>query len=126
MENRVLKVIGGLLYFFIAVVIYYFNTTISNEAWHRLFICFIYLFLGLGIKGFYYGFRKDLKKEKIYNFIIGFIFNGWAALAVGSFIYLISYDNFQKTEVAFFHFISFFVFSYSGFIVDEIKTSLLG
>ncbi len=36
MENRVLKVIGGLLYFFIAVVIYYFNTTISNEAWHRL------------------------------------------------------------------------------------------
>jgi len=125
MKNGVLKLIGGL---FITAVFYFFSTKISNETWHRLFICFIYLFLGVSIKGLYCIVKKnkDPEKEKKYNWIADFIFNSWAALAVGSFIYLISYDNFQKTEFAFFRFISIFIFSYSGFIVDEIKTSLLG
>ena len=130
-KSRDLKRIIGLFYFLIVVIIYWLNLNNSNKDFHRLLVCFNASFFGLGTRAYvYYGlFKEDetksLTKEERNNCIFSYIYYAGVALAVTSFIYLVSYDNFQKMSVMTFNFISLSLFFYTGFAIDEVRRRFL-
>jgi len=132
MQSRFLKIIIGLIYFLIVVIIcVMLNRTYFSSGLRRLIICYNFAFLGLGIRAFlYYGFlrkepTKKLNKVEIGNCIFDYILYGLKSLVVYSFIYLIFYNNFIEMGKGTFFLISGFLFTYGGFAILEFAKRFL-
>ncbi len=129
MESVVLKREIGKLYFLaclmIALIVLLFYKKLLDSSLVRLLICCSFAFFGISIRAwFYYGKwkaeeREELSKKKMKDCISSYVFYGVISTVLNSFVYLMFYDNIKNMSLPLFLFISFFLFTYFGFSIEN-------
>jgi hypothetical protein len=131
-KSRNLKLWIGVWYLIIIYALFRYNQgNLLNKDLYRFLFCYIFALFGVFIRAFiYFGiFKRDedkiLDKQTITDTIFNYFMYGVTSLAVVSIIYLISFDAFQRLDDTVFYFLSFFLFSYSGFAIEEVRRHFL-
>lgn len=117
MENNLKRGIG-VKFLLSAIILGLIGSKITEQNFHRLFMCFAFSVFGLGLRALFYG---EAPKETEISYGYYFV----ALIAISSSIFLGLHKTMTELPRAFFYFLSFTLFTSMGFIVRTVLGGLI-